>query len=135
MTAPPRTTTSERARVLIDAWDEHGEELQFVENAKGTTVHVVARDRGPTTDSGPTAFGLSFEHILDLEMGAVYTVCGTRVRCNRGGHEEGGRLTGRFADDLLCVRCHSAFGERADLIFECNPETEPTRTLEEMDGI
>jgi hypothetical protein len=61
----PRTTTAERARVLIGAWDEVGEELQFVENADGTTVHVVARNRGSTADSGLRAFGLSVDEILD----------------------------------------------------------------------
>lgn len=128
------TVTVDRAALLIAAWDTYGEELGFVENADGSCVHVAAGSGKPRwaehgrpsdSDSGDKSFGLSFEEILDLEMGAVYTVCGLRVRCNRGGHDEGGRMTNAFRDELLCVRCHRAFGDRADLIFECNRLPDP----------
>ncbi|MFG2001609.1 hypothetical protein ACGFNU_20905 [Spirillospora sp. NPDC048911] len=117
--------TAERANLLIAGWDTFGEELRFVENAGGSTVHVVAGPGTPLWADNEPGRPMDFDGLVDLTMGAVYTVCGVRVRCNRGGPEEGGRLTDWFADDLLCRRCHTAFGDRADLIFECNRLPDP----------
>lgn len=112
--------TAERAALLITGWDTFGEDLRFVENAAGRTVHVVAGLGRPAWADHSSGGPVDADLVVDMALGTVYTVCGVRLRCNRGGLDMGGRLTGWFADEKLCQRCHSAFGDRADLIFECN---------------
>jgi hypothetical protein len=112
--------TTQRAARLITGWDTYGEELEFVENASGSTAHVVAGLGRPAWADREPPSPIDADLIVDVALGTVYTVCGVRIRCNRGGMDKGGRLTGWFADEKLCQRCHAAFGDRADLIFECN---------------
>lgn len=120
-----RGLSVKRAQALIAGWGTYGLELSFVENSDGTCVHVEAGSGKPSWAEGEAERRKATpEDLVTLTLGVRYTVCGVWIRCNRGGQEEGGRLTPAFADELLCVQCHAAFGDRADLIFECNRQPE-----------
>ena len=110
-----RLVLAERAATVLDHLDRGGD-MSFVENAAGTVVHVVAE---ATDEAGEPADPADI--MLRLLLGDVLAVCGVTVYRNRGGLEEGGRYTASFPDDLLCQRCHAAFGDRAWLIFDHNP--------------
>lgn len=137
-------TSRQRARDLIAAWDERGIDLEFVQNADGSTVHVVAPDSviipgfdsHPDVDAGHRTWGeILGDSVIDAALGTLTTVCGVQILRNLGGLEEGGRLTDRFDDELLCQRCHAAFGDRGVVIFECNSrEQDVEEALKDVRG-
>lgn len=123
--APPKGKVQARVDALLVDYDARGTWLQFIENADGSKVHVVAPAGEACT---PEAYGLApalgGADVVDWALGVTRTVCGVRVAVNRGGVEAGGRPTAAFRDDALCGACHKAFGDRSVVIFECNPSSE-----------
>jgi len=112
--AAPLVVRNRHAAKLIELFDATGQELRFAESTQGTRVHVVA----PAETQPPPA--TKIDAIVDFGVGACTMVCGVRLTLHKGGLEKGGYLVGYFADERLCVSCHRAFGDRAEIIFENN---------------
>lgn len=135
---PGRART--RAQALLDAWQDYGAELRFVQNATGTRVHVLAEPDIPAwARADPPQRRPTIDEITETVVGAVPAVCGVRLRCHRGGLEQGGRRIDDFPDELLCRRCHAGFTALGDaaaaLIFEHNrrPDDEFSRNTDPVE--
>lgn len=133
MTATPGLR-AQRAAVLIAAYDAGDQDaVRFIQSI--CTVHVLAPDDF-VPDRHRELFGdTDGEHMMRFLTGQTWSVCGATFVRHRDGFESGARLLDHFPDELLCQRCHAAFGDRSVILFEVNqpgsyPQPDMTSTTD-----
>lgn len=114
-------TRAARATTLIRLVDEGNlDAIRFIRTER--TVHVLApADYLPERHRELFGDGED-ERQMRFMLGEVWTVCGTRIVRHRSGFESGGQIVSHFPDEMLCQRCHAAFGDRSVLLFEANQD-------------
>ncbi len=109
---------------LVDAGDDDA--LRFVRVAGN--VHVLSAGYVPERHKELFGDGEA-ERMMRFALGEAWAVCGKHIVRHRGGFEASAQLVSHFPDEMLCVPCCEAFGDRSVLIFEANQDdgSDPTQ--------
>jgi hypothetical protein len=91
-----------------------GDDLEFVENTRTGTVHILPWDDGTSAEVPADAWGEAIAAWLTGPRPLM--LCGTKLRCSWPGAP--GQPLSEFPDEKLCRACVRVLGDQGARAFE-----------------